>query len=296
MRKTFDLTHNSKILIYGCGNMGRNIAHELILQSYNVVEFIDRNASQIKSWNHIPVIDFKQMADIENINEHIVLVVLHNGMSHESVAFECYQYGIINIVYLAMHVSRSYEDRYAMRRIYKYLCSYQFELIKKVPVYEMFGDNIKSPKIIDIYAGEVAFWCPIEKINAASVVAPNDICKIKDFTPYANFFRWLKGEDVSVDAYLRCTGRYSEELRINWIEERKELYEIYLDALKYDLTFFTDAPSPCIWNPKGFFMLTEGATRGSFLISEGYNEIPICVSESDYHAWKEYEKGVVINV
>lgn len=292
MKKTFDLTHNSKVIIYGCGDIGRNTAQELITQGYNIAAFVDRNAKQIRKWKGIPVIDLVQMADIDKIDEYIVLVMLHNGMSHEPVALECHRHGAVNIVYLPMHVSRSYEDRFIMRRIYKYLHSYQFELVKNVPVYAMPDNNIEDSKIIDIYAsGDIAFWCPIEKI----IVIAEDLCGIKNFNPYVDFFRWLKGENINIDSYLRCTGRYSEKLRVNWLEERKELYGIYLDALKYDLTFFTDAPSPCIWNPEGFFTFEEGLTRASFLISEGYEEIPICVSEADYYAWKEYKKGVVVN-
>lgn len=307
MEKVFNLAEDSRILIYGCGNLGKNIADQLLNKKYNIVAFVDRNALQIVKWNDIPVISISKMKGIDELEDYVILVALNNGMSHDQVALDLYKHGARKIIYSPMYVRFNYEQRKVMRRIYRYLCNYDFELIKNVPLYMENNVSTGNSPVIDISkSGNVSFWCAIENLRGVSEMTINQNlteeyqeyarpilmqyqeCKIQEFTPYINLFKWLRGENVDLDSYLRCTGRYQEKKRAVWLEDRKKLYEVYLDALRHDTTFFTDAPSPCIWNSKGYFTFTEGLTRAFFLISEGYSEVPICVSKEDYGAWRRY--------
>ena len=68
-------------------------------------------------------------------------------------------------------------------------------------------------------------------------------------------------------------------------------YSLYVDALKYDTTFFTEAPSPCSWHEgECEFFLNEGTTRGMFLISNNYDYIPIIVTTEDFAVYKEWKR------
>ena len=101
-------------------------------------------------------------------------------------------------------------------------------------------------------------------------------------------FRWLKGEkNVPLEAYIDAVEKKSNKKE--WLRSREKLYELYNDALKYDTTFFTEAPSPALWHKEeNKFCLTEGATRGMFLISNNYECIPISVAMEDFTGYIEW--------
>lgn len=198
-------------------------------------------------------------------------------MEHENIAKMFSQHGMCKLIYLHMNVEGSYQERQQMRKCYKSICNYCFEDIKGIPIYNKDKKEINKSiyKVIDNDIEEkISFWCPISYIN-----------NIKS-KPYLELYKWLNGESADIEDYLFYVNRTEESEQ--WLKSRKDLYEIYLDALKYDTIFFTDAPSPCKWDDGGYFCIQEGMTRANFLVHKGYEMVPVVTSREDYNKSIDY--------
>ena len=278
---------NYKILIYGCGDLGKKFFARLS-DKYTIAGFIDEKAEKLRAVNNAyEIFSLKQAACIGSKNECIVIVALHDGMQHDMVAANLYKMGYDKIIYSPMNVMISYSYRQQMKTIYRSALNGTITSMDKVLQQRRFlCEKYSAEKIIDIGESTVSFWCDV---NLVTVELEGKMCKLERFQPYVDLFRWLKGEkNVSLEAYIDATEKKSNKKE--WLRSREKLYELYKDALKYDTAFFTEAPSPALWHKEeNKFCLTEGATRGMFLISNNYECIPISVAMEDFTGYIEWK-------
>lgn len=283
---------NYKILIYGCGDLGKKFFARLS-DKYTIAGFIDEKAEKLRAVNNAyEIFSLKQAACIGSKNECIVIVALHDGMQHDMVAANLYKIGYDKIIYSPMNVMISYSYRQQMKTIYRSALNGTITSMDKVLQQRRFlceSEKYSAEKIIDIGESTVSFWCDV---NLVTVELEGKMCKLEMFQPYVDLFRWLKGEkNVSLEAYIDVVKRTKKNIDLReWLHSREKLYDLYVDALKYDTTFFTEAPSPCSWHEgKCEFFLNEGTTRGMFLISNNYDYIPIIVTMDDFAVYKEWK-------
>lgn len=280
MSDVFDLDKGVGIFIYGCGDVGRGVAHNLLCNDYNVRGFIDRAAEEIKICDGLSVYS---IADIQKVlqSDDIIAVVLNNGMHHDKVAETLFQHGADKIIYSPMIIRSTYEHRQFLRRTYKFLLLGEFQNIKSVPKFGAMRDS--KARIIAVNDENICFWCPVTSIE------------IREH--YLTLFEWLNGKSVDLKQYFNAIYfnlphlRNSLELRRRWLNGRKELISIYEDALKYDMLFFTDAPSPAVWNEAtNQFKLTDGNTRAHYLIYKGYDCVPVITTLRDFESQQNMER------
>lgn len=280
---------NNKILIYGCGDLGKKFFARLS-DKYMIAGFIDEKAEMLRAVNNTyEIFSLKQASCIYGKDKYIVIVALHDGMQHDIVAAKLYKMGYDKIIYSPMKLTISYSYRQQMKNIYRSALNGTIISMEKVLQQRKFhyGCEIYSlEKIIDIGESTVSFWCDV---NLVMLKVEEKMCKLERFQPYVDLFRWLKGEkNVSLEAYIDATEKKSNKKE--WLRSREKLYELYKDALKYDTAFFTEAPSPALWHKEeNKFCLTEGATRGMFLISNNYECIPISVAMEDFTGYIEWK-------
>ena len=280
---------NYKILIYGCGDLGKKFFARLS-DKYTIAGFIDEKAEMLREVNNAyEIFSLKQAACVGSKNEYIVIVALHDGMQHDMVAANLYKMGYDKIIYSPMKLAISYSYRQQMKNIYRSALNGTIISMEKVLQQRKFQygcEKYPLEKIIDIGESTVSFWCDV---NLVMLEIEGKMCKLERFQPYVDLFRWLKGEkNVSLEAYIDAAEKKSNKKE--WLRSREMLYELYKDALKYDTTFFTEAPSPALWHKEeNKFCLTEGATRGMFLISNNYECIPISVAMEDFTGYIEWK-------
>ena len=247
----------------------------MLNNGYNVKGFIDRNANEIKLCNDLPVyltINISEVLD----KEDIVAIILNNGMHHDTVADSIFQNGINKIIYSPMKINFSYEYRQLLRRKYRMLIRGIYENVIDIPTYNKIKEN--HIRIINAENKNICFWCPISSIKVVKL--------------YLDLFKYLRNQPVDLRLYLSHIHKNlpnlknSQELTNQWLESRKELFQIYEDAIKYDILFFTDAPSMVSWSEKGYFIILDGNTRAHYLIDKGYDFIPVITSKEDFESWK----------
>lgn len=303
MDKKYNLTRTQNIYIYGYGRRGRGIATELVAQNYNVKGFIDKNAEKLQIQDGSSAIFSLHEIDlIEDKDNCVVIVSVESGMEHDKIAENLFKLGICKVLYAQMLVVTTYEERKSMRSNFKKVCEYCFDEVKEVPIYNINKSSWNNEKIISISnTGWIVFWCPISMIRVMDegvlldyVGAENgEIYKkyagvrIIEFKPYLELYNWLNNKPADVEEYLKWVKRNTVELRESWLTSRKELYQIYEDAYRYDFSFFAEAPSICQWSEQGYFFMIDGMTRAQYLISKGYDCIPIVTTEKEYQIAKD---------
>lgn len=223
-------------------------------------------------------------------------------MQHEKVARSLFQIGISKIIYLPMGINISLRKQELYRRAYQLVQRNEFEKIDKVPVYEIGSKT--SLIIIDDREKEISFWCPIRFLRSATeAMIMNNVpghlssakpilleyadVEIGEHRPYIELFQYLQGKDVDADHYLAAMGRVTLASQEALLTDRRQLYVVYEQSLRYNMQFFLDSPARCSWNVKGYFNVRDGMHRIQYLYSKGYREVPIVVSIEE---WEQFLK------
>ena len=71
--------------------------------------------------------------------------------------------------------------------------------------------------------------------------------------------------------------------------DRIDLYGVYSDALKKDISFFWDMPIQCIYENDQVYII-DGYHRYFFLLTQGLEEVPIILKKSEYELMKNDNK------
>ena len=300
---------DSGIFVYGYGGRGRLIGEDLAQAGYDLKGYIDRDPARYPE-ESLPIYTLDDFAKMGFPSRTVIIVSLQSGMQHDPIAAKLNEKGFGNIVYCPIALCASYEYRHDMRAVYQKVISGEFDTIGDIPTYSV-DKEASEHKIIRKSSGHVSFWCPLSMIHHCSYgmrlenegISPEHYeilkkysdCTIDGYRPYRDLYRYLDGEDVDISEYFKAC-EVNKERREEWLRSRAELYEVFNDALIHDLTFFTDSPTPCIWDEGpgtcggGFLVIDEGATRAHFLVHKGYKEIPVTVSASDWKGMIENAK------
>jgi len=212
-------------------------------------------------------------------------------MEHESIANMLNNYGIEKIIFIPMHVNYDYKTRAKMRLIYKSICGLDF-CNKTINKYNIFKNLNGKYKIIEFGKEFVSLWFPANLIMTGSKDRAAQRYKesnreingffdkpITECKPYLDLYRWIKDKNIDLSDYLFVTNR--EEEKDEWLSSRIELYNVYEDALEFDLSFFSESPCECIVKNNTVYIY-DGMTRTHFLISKGFELVPIRLSIDDY--------------
>lgn len=294
----FDLQKNSTIWIYGAGSIGKSYCHRLLKSGYNVVGFLDKNANYMTEICGRKVLS-PDVAEGIVSEDTIVIISLRNGLQQENVAEGLAEIGLRKLIYLPMHIKQALSIRKQYRLNYARLISGDFAHIRQVPIYG-YGAVCPGYVIVEQNNEKVVFWCNITDLHTAafveaelpqrweinlSIVNKYIDRKIEELYPYVELFRYLGGERADINSYMEMQGRVTQEQRNQLLDDRRMLYKVYEDAYKYEMNFFTESPSICTWNEKGYFNISDGMHRAVYLISKGYTEVPVAVTKSDFEKY-----------
>lgn len=299
---TFDLKKNSVIWIYGAGKKGRTIAERLVGAGYYVEGFLDKRCDSLGEVCGRRVFFPEEAARVVS-QEDIVIITLENGLQQEIVAEELAAVGCYRLIYLPMHIKQSLSVRRQYRENYMRLLNSDFEHIGGVPI---FGQETAYTDYVIIKRrySKVIFWCKTDHVHVGVFESKNisaelwdvnqDILKqysdkkIEELQPYMELFQYLEGKKADLYCYMEMQGRKTKEQREALLNDRKDLYQVYEQAYKYEMDFFADSPLEAIWNEKGYFNVQDGLHRGIYLISKGATEVPVAVPIDDFEKYKKF--------
>lgn len=314
MINSFSINKSNNFILYGKNKTCEKLVKLLSEKGYSISgiidgkfeghlnEFITINGQNIRALN--------PNASLNEYKDDIAVICLNNGMNHRSVARRIFLSGLIKILYLPMDNLTPKVEASIIRQAYFHLFNGEWDSLDVVPCYRETDANI-----IDEGQRFISFWCPIDYVFTFDNSALEDITeahlidrkkellcysniKISEYKPYLDLFGFLSGNvDVNVDDYLRLQ-RGSDDSRKALLEDRKKLYIIFENHLKYDIDFFTDSPTKARYNKKfKVFNVEDGLHRAIYLIFKGYKKIPLVVRKDDYIVFlKNHESGEFGNV
>lgn len=301
MKEYFTIEKSAEIWIYGYGALGQNCTKQLEQTGYYIRGYIDQRAKELSCVCEKNILCPTELSSNMVSQEVIVIICLQNGLSHEKIAHNLYQSGINKLVYLPMEINKSLYLRQLLRRAYKEVMQGGDIENIQIPRYdgkECLGEIV----LIRENKKRVAFWCSTKLLHSACMY--NEDSKrwnvdlsfsgtfldrpIAECQPYIELFQYLQGIKKDVSLYMQFQGRVKKEEQDTLLDDRKRLYQVYEKAFKYEQSFFADSPSMCKWNDGGYFNVLDGMHRIFYLLSKGYDEVPIEVDKEDYDKYIRY--------
>lgn len=298
------------VLLYGFNDISRKLIRNLLDASVVVDGIIDRRFAESSNnsedgsftWiepERIMVRALSLQMNLREFGDDVAIVCLNNGMNHRNIARLLFSCGINRILYLPMDNCTPQNDASLLRQAYFHILNGDFDKINSIPIY-----NECDEGIIEYNKNWVMFWCPSELLFTftedmlihgleASLKARKYLfqkwcnVKLRDYVPYINLFKFLSGDkSADIEPYL-LLQRESQDERDALLEDRKELYVLYENSIKYNLSFFTDSPTKVQFDAEEHrFHVEDGLHRAIYLIAKGYNRIPVVVETSSYNVYR----------
>ena len=123
---------------------------------------------------------------------------------------------------------------------------------------------------------------------------------IQALYPHISFFNFLANKrEAEKESYLEFCEQSASAIgdikitkawRENVLRNRTKIYQQMCNALDLDSDFFIRTAPTATWNKKGYFNLTSGKHRATFLTSKGKRYIPLSILKSDYLLWLQKEE------
>lgn len=289
------IDENTEIYCYGAAAIGK-----IVLENnpqMNICGFIDARGKEIGQMCQKPVFSWETISKISR--KAVVIITVKNVFEHEDIAYRLFQAGYDRIIYKPKAVldgKGSFDER-KLSDLWDHIVYEDLQLpAKEVPFYEdrvdyEFSDQAK----IREEGEEVTAYVPVELIytNATSDFW-GDI-NIQALYPHIRFFCFLENKKGGeVEDYLKfCEGSASklgdivitDSWRSNVLRNRTMIYEQMSLQRDIDPDFFIRSAPTAQWNPKGYFNLTGGKHRASWLTAMGYRYLALKLPRKDYEEW-----------
>lgn len=278
----FDLTKDSKILLYGYSRLdfAVNKYDELKRAGYKVLGYIDKNAKNLISEISIPIWQLDEIT-VDKRNT-IVVVMLQNGRIHPQIAQMLYENGFSKIIYLPEKI-RSYNEKVMYDR-YNLFLEQDFSRLKDIPQYiRLQEEGINSEKSCCTEGLYVIKKIPVKDLYVYEENENSNKIALLDEKIYNGMFDYLDGVKNECNEYLEHQG-VSEEKAENFLNDRKRLKQFYEELNEEE--FMIIAPHAS-WNDKGYFNIIDGLHRAIYQARNGKKEIYIRIKKEDYIKWHD---------
>lgn len=300
----FRIDSETPIYLYGAASIGKIVLKGL--SSFNIQGFIDMRGKEIQSMCKKPVYSLEDMPSLAE-EDDVIIVTVKNVFEHEEIAYSLYLRGCKNIIYKPKGVLEgnateheemlsdlwdeivSGDDRLMDRRIPQYQPAFRYDFVDYAKIRETDERVIANIPLELIYTNDIdSFWGNIN---------------IQALYPHISFFGFLDNKSgTEKESYIEfCEQaastigdiKITEAWRENVLRNRTGIYEQMCNALDLDPDFFIRTAPTADWNTKGYFNLTSGKHRATFLVSKGKRYIPLSIAKPDYLSWLQKEEYIV---
>lgn len=298
----FVLDKNSNIIIYGAATMGSILLDRLNSMNVHVKGFIDKRAYEIKTLKGYPVWDINDKKLHKQMDESTVIIIaVKNVFQHQGILMKLLECTTCrNYIYMPIQVSdkNSQMMKEAFNDVFYNDIVFPYELETVNDVCMNSFERADNRRVIN---NEVVILVPVGFIFTNNIDTKKsiwgDICILAYF-PHIRLFQFFEGIDSGeVESYLEFCMNASENMGVlqsdswknNVLENRKNVYDEMLNEYELSLDFFYNNAPSAIWNSKGYFNLTSGKHRATFLASKKCRYIPLRISIEDEAKWINYK-------
>ena len=299
--KTFEFSKKTNIILYGAASIGHLIFENLTYKGYNVIGFIDQRANELSSFIDRPVWALEEIPiELLNNTNTIIIISIKNVFEHEEIVKQIISKGIFNIIYKPYNILQGGGSDYERKisKIYDAILNNQFNEIYVIPQIRAIKYECKDYALIKEIDDFVLAYIPVEFIFTNNYInSPmekwGNINILAFFTHIGFWNSLLQGNDEGfcdyVNEYCMYTALITNKIKItdmwkkNVIRNRIQIFEQMKLSLETDPLFFVRNAAAAEWNEKGYFNLTSGKHRTTFLAAYGYQYIPLKIKKSEYN-------------
>lgn len=301
MIEKFALSNCSNVILYGAASIGAIVKEKFEESGRQICGFIDKRASEIDSFLSLPVWSADAVPLKFERENTVVIVAVKNVFEHDAIANILLEQGFHNIIYkpygILYDCATSKEKE--INQVYECIMNDQIHTCNRVFIpCTMKREEVSLIDFSIIEDGSmVKAYIPIEFVYTNNYTDEGmrkwgNINILALFT-HLQYFRYLAGNfNASYQDYLNEYCIYTASIKNvieitqgwkdNVLRNRAMIYEQMNLSLEIDSDFFVRSAAEAVWNDKGYFNLTSGKHRSSFLASRGYRHIPLKISQSDY--------------
>lgn len=299
------LDKNTKIVIYGAGDVGCECCNALLREGYWVVAGLDKKKRGNGILPGVEVFGLYDSIGYEK-SEICVIICLSNGMLHKSVAYDLYKIGYMYIVFLPIEFCL--DDKVKSKITEQYNRVLKANLMKRENVVkfdEFFNNSFSAAQsIIKKLRDDYIILCPLELLFTEVWVGDglkiNTIALYKDRPIIVNdprecLFDYLGGKSGNAEAFfLSKKNNLTYEQKKELIKERQRLFSIFEHEYNKQSEFFVEGAPYAEWNQNGYWNLVNGHHRTMFLLYKGHSFFPIRVKKVDFKKWINKKQKILL--
>lgn len=300
----FAFNRDSKIILYGAASIGSIMKQYLELTGYSIEGFLDKRGYEISDYLGKPVwmID-KIPSELNKLDNLVIIVAVKNVYEHSGIVANLVSKGYHNLIYKPYEILSNTADENQEKINAQYECIMLQSLVDRdyiVPkTYKKVSHKLVDWALISKEGKFLTAYIPIEFIYTNNYPRNSEMYKwgnlnIAAFFTHLQYFKFLSGDQLcSYEDYLKeyCifTAKLNGHIEItkgwkeNVLKNRAIIYEQMNLFLQIDKDFFCRNAPEAVWNEEeGYFNLTSGKHRCSFLVSRRFRFIPLKISWNDY--------------
>ena len=299
--ESFVFSSRSGIILYGASSIGHLMFEKLSSAGYKIAGFIDKRAEEIKEYMGVPVWTVSSVPkEIKAGDDTVVFVAVKNVFEHQTIAALLTENGFHNIIYKPYNsiINNSSDYDRKMSAVYEQVFDGKLdgEILVDATL-QIAGSYDTDYGISQKENGYVTALIPVDFIytndyrNTEMEKWGN--INILAFFTHLRFYGFLQGDmEAGYSDYLNEYCIYTamldgkikitEDWKSNVLHNRAQIYDEMCRALMMDHEFFFRVPPQAVWNERGYFNLTSGKHRATFLAAKGQYLIPLQVTERDY--------------
>lgn len=299
--KHFDLLpQKSNVILYGAGTNGIVTKKKLERLGFNIGGFIDIRANEIGEIDGIPVWNLDDPVCCRQSKAAVVLITVKNVFEHQRIVEQLISRGFENLLYkpYSAFTGNGSLQEIKISDAFDKIIKGESPVLTDVPCTDrMLGSSFQDRGLI-ADGDEITFWAPVALVYTNKVKDSNsswtDINCAALF-PHIELFRFFSGDkNAGPHNYLTLciqlakqinNHSLTEQWKKNIIQNRYEVFQNMEHFYNIDSKFFIRNAPQALWNERGYFNLTGGKHRVTYLISKGYSYIPLKVSKEDYHTY-----------
>lgn len=296
------MIQDTSVVVYGAGEVGNNVAANLLKNGYVVQGFLDMNANVIKTVNHIKVYQVNEEVPWDK-TDIIIIIALANGNVHKDVANSLYRKGYQYIVFLPISYPMSKATKKRLIMEYNQVMEGK---CKDITVHKYTEYNLGKARCEDgiieerdeyvwtFLAQEILFTESYEnwkgdKNKLTGIMSSYDR-NIVLRKWYRSLFRYYDGAADCEEYFKGFKIERSEIEKKEILNERQKLFQLYKMEYNRGLDFFIETAPLVEWNENGYFNLIGGHHRTVFLLEQGLRSYPVKMTKTDFQKWCNYEK------
>lgn len=308
---------DKRILIYGAGDKGRRVLDVLACENIAVEAFLDKRAQAYIGFQGVPVVAPDSLVGYGEKGDYAVIITVKNAYAHNEIALKLKEMGFYNLIFMPLYVLKGGMDNQvlnAVMRVNSELTDQYKVPPGEIPSVEREDLSVlhRADLFIELSEGKVKAYVPAELLhmpmafqNAWQISEKDKRINHNMLVSYYAVYMYEEFARGCIDENAEGLGTYLTEAKEtsrrngmpvdqawknNFISGKLMVFQSMKNQLALHPDFFRENCAEVSFEtPSHFRVNGTGKNRISFLLSQGYQYVPVIMSGEDYNRYLNEE-------